>query len=143
MIYTIYKITNNVTGKVYIGCTSLKKPHYRLAEHLRTAFKKQYRSYGRFFYKDIRKHGRDAYSFSAITKTSNPHIAKHMENKFIKAYREEGLSLNSILSCGVIPREVRTTMSNSLKGNKNGVGNRTEASKRRISEGMAKSKTYA
>lgn len=114
-----------------------------MAEHLRTAFKKNYKGYGRLFYQDIRRHGRDAYLFSVITKTYSPDMAKRLENKFIDVYKQEGLSLNTTYSCGVHDSEARKNRSKSLKGNKNGCGQRSLTSRIRISEGMTKNKSHA
>lgn len=140
MTHSIYKITNNVTGKVYIGCTSLKKPYYRLAEHLRNAFNPNYRGVGGVFYTDIRKFGRENYSFSVVTRTRHPNIAKELEDKFISNYRQENLSLNTRRSAGVCSKETLKKRAKKLVGNSNACGRRNLTSRRRISEGRTKNK---
>jgi len=140
MIYTIYQITNIVTGKTYVGCTSLKKPHYRMAEHMRNAFKINYRGVGGVFYTDIRKFGRNNYSFRTITRVESSEIAKRLEDKFIKDFMNEGLSLNTRMSAGVLSEKARKRRAKSLKKNKNACGKRSLASRRRISEGHARAR---
>lgn len=57
----IYRLTNQINNKVYIGLTK-KKPKYRLAEHVKSAEKGS----GWFIHAAIRKYGIENFSFEVI-----------------------------------------------------------------------------
>lgn len=66
----IYKITNTINNKVYIGKTSYTNPLKRWKEHLRD-YKKEYES-NRPLYKAFQKYGPSAFTFEVIAHTDNP-----------------------------------------------------------------------
>lgn len=65
----IYKIENNLDGKVYIG-QSINITE-RISEHKRNAFNEEYVSYRYKIYKAIRKYGLENFTFSIIEQCSN------------------------------------------------------------------------
>lgn len=64
----IYKITNLINGKVYIGQTSRNNPKTRFYEHLRAYKKSQHRP----LYRAMEKHGVENFSFDVLEKTDFP-----------------------------------------------------------------------
>lgn len=82
-IYSIYKITNQVNNKSYIGFTN-KKPHERLQKHYKTAFKdnSQY-----LIHRALRKYGKENFLFEVIYQSHDGNYTlKEMEEKFIRKY---------------------------------------------------------
>jgi group I intron endonuclease len=60
----IYKITNNINEKFYIGFTSQKNPKWRFNQHLSTARSKKKNNQP--IIKAIRKYGEENFSFEII-----------------------------------------------------------------------------
>lgn len=65
----IYKITNKVNGKIYIGKTEHSDPYKRWKEHLHDYNKRKNEK--RPLYSAIKKYGEDAFIFETIEKTDN------------------------------------------------------------------------
>jgi group I intron endonuclease len=86
----IYKITNTINGKVYIGCTitTLKK---RYQEHLYRCFKTDYNSK---FYNSIRKYGEENFTIELITECDVDKIYE-TEKSYIRQYNSFKNGLNS------------------------------------------------
>lgn len=85
-IYTIYKATNKITGKCYIGFDS-NYPE-RVSEHLKGAFNKNNTAYSTIFYKSIRKHGKENFDWEIQYQSREKHYTLNvMENHFINEYR--------------------------------------------------------
>ena len=81
-IYKIYKCTNNVNGKVYIGYThkSLEK---RIIEHKSCSKKGSYY----LLHKAIQKYGMDSFDWKIIFESKDKeYLLKEMESFFIKEY---------------------------------------------------------
>lgn len=79
-IYTIYKATNNINGKVYIGFDS-KFPR-RIRGH-----KSKYNKRNSKFYYAIRKYGWDNFEWDIIYQSKDMvHTLNEMENYFINQY---------------------------------------------------------
>jgi group I intron endonuclease len=76
----VYKITNDINGKMYIGQTS-RTLEERFAEHLNEV--KMDRSIGRPLYDAMRKYGTDHFHIGAIEETDNP---KEREVYWIEYY---------------------------------------------------------
>lgn len=66
----IYKITNDVNGKMYIGKTKYTNPKTRWREHLRDAEKEKCKN--RPLYNAINKYGKEHFHFEVIEETDNP-----------------------------------------------------------------------
>jgi group I intron endonuclease len=82
-IYTIYRATNTVSGKVYIGFTS----HWpqRINGH---NYDRRYGNTNKAFYNAITKYGWDAFEWEAIYQSQDyEHTLKIMEPYFINEYR--------------------------------------------------------
>lgn len=78
----IYKITNSINNKVYIGLTNLSNPIDRWTKHLvdyRTATKYSKRP----LYEAMNKYGVENFHFEIIEETDNP---KEREQYWIKQY---------------------------------------------------------
>ena len=83
-IYSIYKVTNNTNGKIYIGFDSnwpnrkySHKKRYTEQNHKKTKF-----------YNAIRKYGWDNFNWEVIYQSLDPEHCKNvMENYFITEYK--------------------------------------------------------
>ena len=60
----IYKITNTITGKNYIGQSG--RIENRLASHKKAAYNKKHKQYNDELYQDIRENGIDNFSFEIL-----------------------------------------------------------------------------
>lgn len=88
----IYKITNKINNKVYIGCTvnSLEK---RYLEHLYRCFKTDYKSK---LYNSIKKYGEENFSIELVEECDLSNIYE-IEKKYIEEYDSFKNGLNSTL----------------------------------------------
>lgn len=77
--FSVYKITNNVNGKIYIGYTK-HSPEVRLQQHLRIS---RYASSTTALTHAIRKHGDRSFSVETIEQYESKEIALEMEKKYI------------------------------------------------------------
>ena len=66
----IYKITNTINGKVYIGQTA-RSMEKRWKEHLRHGFNPKNHEYNLHLYKSMRKYGKDAFTIELIENCEN------------------------------------------------------------------------
>jgi group I intron endonuclease len=78
----IYKITNTITEKVYIGYTSSTVEN-RWLQHKNNALKQES---NRKFYNAIRKYGTDVWTIEVISETITVNEAKEQEIAFIELY---------------------------------------------------------
>ena len=78
MIHTIYKITNNISNKIYIGYTS-KTVEHRFKQHCADNRKT-------ILHDAIRGYGPDNFSVEAIYQSHDGEHTKNMEKIFIKEY---------------------------------------------------------
>lgn len=83
-IYHIYKITNLINGKIYIGQTSLKRPINRFHSHKSEA--KRGVQVGRFYHA-IRKYGAENFKFELILCCRDQESCNEMEQLFISYYK--------------------------------------------------------
>lgn len=84
-IYSIYKATNKINGKVYIGFDS-NWPKRR-NEHESESFNKNITQYNYAFHKAIRKYGKDGFDWEIIFESyDKEYTLKVMEPFFIAAY---------------------------------------------------------
>jgi group I intron endonuclease len=92
-IYRIYKCTNKINGKTYIGFTN-KKLEKRIIEHISSAnTNSKY-----LLHKAIRKYGVDVFHWETILESLDKnYLLSEMENYFIlesNSYFEEGYGYN-------------------------------------------------
>lgn len=81
----IYKITNRINGKIYIGKTELYNPYDRWKQHLKD-FKKP-RSEKRPLYEAMNKYGTDNFDFEPIAEFNNGEELCDKEKEYINKYR--------------------------------------------------------
>jgi group I intron endonuclease len=94
-IYTIYKCTNKINGKSYIGFDS-KYPK-RIKDHKTCHLNLKCKSYNSVFYKSLRKYGWDNFTISIIYQSKDKLYTKNiMENDFIIEYNTFVNSENSM-----------------------------------------------
>ena len=87
---TIYKATNLLNGKPYIGFDS-SWPN-RQKEHLRLAFNPNRSSYNTVFHTDIRAFGPNSFSWEVIYTSENAHHTLNvMESRFIQEHNSHYL----------------------------------------------------
>lgn len=81
----IYKITNNINQKIYIGLTTLSVEE-RWKSHLYTAFNKNSKDYNAVFKKAIRKYGENNFTIEVIDEAEDLDTLKEKEKYWIKYY---------------------------------------------------------
>lgn len=81
----IYKITNDINGKVYIGKTEEMNPEQRWKQHLQDAKKKKHEK--RPLYDAMNKYGVEHFSFCVIDDCDNSDKLCEKEKYYIKQYR--------------------------------------------------------
>lgn len=84
-IYHIYKITNILNGKIYIGQTCQKNPTNRYYKHLTFSRKNDPGP----LYKAIRKYGEQFFKFELLFCCENIENCNFMEIYFIKEYKSK------------------------------------------------------
>lgn len=85
MIYTIYKVTNKINNKVYIGFTK-QDPLLRFNQHVASAYK----NIGKrspIFHKAIVKHGENNFSIETIFQSTSFEDCLIMETHFIEDHK--------------------------------------------------------
>lgn len=93
-IYTVYKITNLVNQKIYIGYTG-KTPEDRLSRHIYGAIKNPDSHYR--LARAIRKYGPENFITEALYQSHDKnHVANEMEDFFIQQYKsmDESIGYN-------------------------------------------------
>lgn len=81
--YIIYKITNKVNGKIYIGYTSLTVER-RWEEHCNSA---KYNTTNQVLHRAIRKYGAENFFLSELTRCTTKTLALDVERQMIKEYK--------------------------------------------------------
>lgn len=142
-VFTIYKATNTVNGKVYIGFDSSWPK--RISGHKISSQIEDTK-----FYRAIRKYGFDCFSWEAIYQSlDKEHTLKTMEPYFIKEYNSKEQGYNSTLggdgNTGFSPsQEQRERMSKAQKGlKKPGSGNFNPRTPEQIAEFLEHAKRFA
>ena len=116
-IYTVYRVTNLINEKVYLGFTSLslekrKQSHFNSAKYGKNDC--------RYFWNAIRKYGASAFKFESIYESLDRKDALDKEAHFIKEYRSQdksvGYNIRDGGSCGNLSEETKIKISNSMKG---------------------------
>ena len=131
-MYTVYKHTNKINGKVYIGITS-QKPQLRWG-HNGINYKSS-----PHFYSAIQKYGWDNFThdilFTGLIKEEACKKEIELIEKYNSTNREYGYNCASGGETPTMNKETREKISKSLQGNKNGFGHPcSEEKKRKISE---------
>lgn len=81
----IYKITNDVNNKMYIGKTNVSNPQTRWREHLKDYKKEQYKD--RPLYRAMNKYGIEHFYFEVIEETENDEKSCEREQYWINKLR--------------------------------------------------------
>ena len=81
----IYKITNKINGKSYIGKTEQANPNERFRQHINDSNKERCKD--RPLYRAFRKYGVDNFLFKVLEETDNP---SEREKELIKEYGTYG-----------------------------------------------------
>lgn len=81
----IYKITNQINGKMYIGKTEHADPIERWKEHIRE--KEKDRSKNRPFYRALNKYGIENFDFQVIDECNDSNNLCELEVYYIDKYR--------------------------------------------------------
>lgn len=85
----IYKITNKVNGKIYIGKTS-KTAQYRFKRHVQEAVSKNKLGRNNFyFHKALVKYGRDNFSIDVLQECETAEEAAKLEIEYISKYHSQ------------------------------------------------------
>ena len=131
-MYSVYKHTNKINGKSYIGITS-QKPQSRWGTN-----GVNYKN-SPYFYSAITKYGWGNFEHEILYENLTKDEACQLEIQLIKEFKTQDKNFGyNILEGGItpcMPLEVRQKLSEALKGNKNGLGHPcSEEKKRKISE---------
>lgn len=119
-IYTIYRATNTINGKCYIGFDS-KWPN-RMNAHRKASFNEKASDYNTHFHRAIRKHGWDAFVWEILYAHYDGHYTKNeMESHYITENDSYNNGYNMTLGGeGTIglkyTEERRAKLSKALKG---------------------------
>jgi group I intron endonuclease len=84
----IYKVTNKVNSKCYIGKTDYTDPTKRYKEHIKESRKN--RNKNRPLYSAIRKHGEDSFIFAVIEETDEPLEREIYYIKYFNSFGSNG-----------------------------------------------------
>lgn len=102
--YFIYKITNLVNGKIYIGKTSSNPPIKRWNIHLSTAKKGPdkpgQKKRFQYVHRAIRKHGRENFTFEVIAEYNTEKEMTDAEIKFIADFKSRNRNIGYNLTDG-------------------------------------------
>lgn len=79
----IYKITNKINNKIYIGQSVNIKS--RWADHKKNAFNANYKEYNKYLYRAFRKYGLENFTFEIIEECSREEL-NDRENYYILYY---------------------------------------------------------
>lgn len=88
----IYKITNTLNNKVYIGCS--KDIDRRWHEH-RTRYKRKGKEYDKLLYKAFRRSGIENFSFEVLEECKEENL-RVRENYWIKHYNSTRFGYNEL-----------------------------------------------
>lgn len=92
----IYKITNNINKKVYIGLTTCSL-EYRWSRHLTEGKNKNNKKH---LYKSMRKYGLENFSIEQIDSTEDFKELEKMEREYIKKYDSQNSNKGYNLTAG-------------------------------------------
>lgn len=81
----IYKITNQINGKIYIGKTEETDPYERWRQHIKNTQKKECKN--RYLYNSMNKYGVDNFTFEPIEELEDGDALCDAEIRYIEKYR--------------------------------------------------------
>lgn len=81
----VYKVTNKVNGKLYIGQTS-RGVEKRKSAHVRNSFNEQSPDYDCAFHRAIRKHGPDSFTWEVLSVCTSIEESNKVESQLIAEY---------------------------------------------------------
>lgn len=118
----IYKITNTINNKVYIGQTVNLSERFR--SHRESAFRKHGRDYNKPLYKAFRKYGIENFTFEVIDSAENIDELNEKEIYWIDFYdclidSGKGYNLEKGGNNGLKSETTKNKMSHSQRGEKN------------------------
>lgn len=93
-IFFLYKITNLINNKIYIGKTAEVNPEQRFKNHKYFAFCKSTKNDCPKLYRSMRKHGTENFSFEVISELDNEILAYELEIIYIKEYQSIKYGMN-------------------------------------------------
>jgi group I intron endonuclease len=118
----IYKVTNKMNGKVYVGKT-VQSLNRRKAQHKYNAFTQNNDTY---FYNAIRKYGWNSFEWIIIDKSENTNELNELEKKYIKKYKSTNKNFGYNLTFGGegtigyhLSEETKKRQSQLMKGENN------------------------
>lgn len=118
--YTVYRHINKINNKQYIGITKQNPPSNRWGNNGINYKESPH------FWSAIQKYGWDNFEHEILYTKLTKDEACSIEIELIKKYktqdRKYGYNIFSGGNCPEIPNEVRAKMSQSMMGNKNGLG---------------------
>lgn len=128
-LYVVYKHTNKINGKVYIGITSQNPPENRWGTNGSKYDKKTY------FGSAISKYGWDNFEHEILFSGLSKREACEKEIELIEAYNAQnrlyGYNGTSGGDAATMSIDARKKLSNSMRGNKNGLGKPCSLEKRK------------
>lgn len=127
-VLLIYKVTNNINGKVYIGQT-IRTLRERQKQHL-TSYK--YKNDCSRFYNSIRKHGEENFVWEVIAETDNKEVLDELERYYIAKYNstspEYGYNIHTGGTNGYVQsEETKRKIGEAQVGSKNHMYGKTGA----------------
>lgn len=85
-IFSVYKATNKIDGKSYIGMTGRNWTHRR-NQHLLKAFDLTSNGYNTYFHRAIRKYGTDAFEWDLLYQTKDHDHCLNIEIHLIEEHK--------------------------------------------------------
>lgn len=82
-MYTVYLITNNITGMQYVGITE-QHIEVRLYNHMNSTSKNP--NHGPKFQNDLKQYGKNAYSIKPLAVNLTEDLARDLERYYIEYY---------------------------------------------------------
>lgn len=102
MYMFIYKITNKITNKIYIGQTT-RNPYIRWNKHQRISLNPNNKDFS-FIHSSIRKYGVDNFTFDVIDTAENKEELNEKEIYYIKKFNSMAPNGYNLTSGGQSPR---------------------------------------
>lgn len=114
-MYFIYKITNNINGKIYIGSSTVERGYdKRWQEHKASSKYTNGKCYNYPLYKAIRKYGEENFDYeiiedNIITLEERAHREKFYILKYNSINRDKGYNQTLETECALKDNRVKST----------------------------------